>query len=126
MQAVSESETPLTLEAVKAKFEAWRQRPKPRKPFPNELWHDFFRLQEQKILTTLRPTCAQFMRKRAVLLGKAEHLTEKTPPNKSSSSSSSQVTEFISVDLATTDVVFSGYIRPLQCKGQGSLSEYSG
>ncbi|MBU2708464.1 hypothetical protein KCM76_20895 [Zooshikella marina] len=108
MQAVSESETPLTLEDVKAKFEAWRQRPKPRKPFPDALWHDVFRLQAQykltKILTTLRLTRAQFMHKRALLLGEPDCLAEKAPP-KPSPSRASMATDFISVDLAATGVV---------------------
>ncbi|MBU2714504.1 hypothetical protein [Zooshikella harenae] len=108
METDSPTDTPLTLEAVKAKFEAWRQRPKPRKPFPNALWHDVFRLQAQykltRILTTLRLTRAQFMHKRAVLLGEPDCLADKTSP-KSSSSSASRAAEFISVDLAATGVV---------------------
>ncbi|WP_027708939.1 hypothetical protein [Zooshikella ganghwensis] len=108
MEADSSPDVPLTLEAVKAKFEAWRQRPKPRKPFPNALWHDVFRLQEQykltKILTTLRLTRAQFMHKRAVLLGGPDCLAEKAPP-KPSPSCASVTTDFISVDLAATGVV---------------------
>ncbi|RDH43050.1 hypothetical protein [Zooshikella ganghwensis] len=108
MEADSPTDIPLTLEAVKAKFEAWRQRPKPRKPFPNALWHDVFRLQAQykltKILTTLRLTRAQFMHKRAVLLGEPDCLAEKAPP-KPSPSRASMATDFISVDLAATGVV---------------------
>ncbi|RDH46295.1 hypothetical protein [Zooshikella ganghwensis] len=108
MEADSPTDIPLTLEAVKAKFEAWRQRPKPRKPFPNALWHDVFQLQAQykltKILTTLRLTRAQFMHKRAVLLGEPDCLAEKAPP-KPSLSRASMATDFISVDLASTGVV---------------------
>ncbi|WP_027709712.1 hypothetical protein [Zooshikella ganghwensis] len=108
METDSPTDIPLTLEAVKAKFEAWRQRPNPRKPFPNALWHDVFRLLAQykltKILTTLRLTRAQFMHKRAVLLGEPDCLADKAPP-KPSPSRASVATDFISVELATTGVV---------------------
>ncbi|RDH41786.1 hypothetical protein [Zooshikella ganghwensis] len=105
MEADSPTDIPLTLEDVKAKFEAWRQRPKPRKPFPHALWHDVFRLQEQykltKILTTLRLSRAQLIHKRAVLLGEPDCLAEKAPP-KPSPSRASVATDFISVDLTST------------------------
>ncbi|WP_163834925.1 hypothetical protein [Spartinivicinus ruber] len=58
------SEAPLTLEAVQAKFEAWRQQLGKRQPFPKIYWRDVIALQEHykisKILSTLRITHAQF------------------------------------------------------------------
>ncbi|RDH44715.1 hypothetical protein [Zooshikella ganghwensis] len=112
MEADSPTDIPLTLEAVKAKFEAWRQRPKPRKPFPNALWHDVFQLQAQykltKILTTLRLTRAQFMHKRAVLLGEPDCLAEKAPP-KPSPSHAPMATDFISIDLTSTTGVVNNH-----------------
>ncbi|MGI0120398.1 hypothetical protein [Zooshikella sp. RANM57] len=101
MKADSPTDVPLTLEDVKAKFEAWRQSPKPRKPFPNALWHVQEQYKLTRILTTLRLTHAQFMNKRVVLLGEPDCLAEKMPP-KPSPSRASVTTDFISVDLTST------------------------
>ncbi|WP_431685542.1 hypothetical protein [Hahella sp. NBU794] len=87
------SEPPLTLESVKAKFNAWRQRPGTRRPFPKTFWRDVIALQEQyklsKILTTLKISRAQLKSKERQLAGKAKPVKKaKAPAN-----------EFIVVDV---------------------------
>lgn len=75
-EEVTPSETPLTLESVKAKFDAWRQRPGTRRPFPKAFWLDVIALQKDyklsKILTALKISRAQLESKERQLAGKAK------------------------------------------------------
>ena len=91
-EAAIPTEPPLTLESVKAKFDAWRQRPGTRRPFPKAFWLDVIALQEHyklsKILTTLKISRAQ-------LESKERQLTGKVKPVKKTVSSAK---EFVTVD----------------------------
>ena len=87
------SEPPLTLESVKAKFDAWRQRPGTRRPFPKAFWRDVIALQKgyklSKILTALKISRAQ-------LESKERQLTGKVKPSKKTIAPSN---EFIAVNF---------------------------
>ena len=93
-EAATPTEALLTLEAVQAKFEAWRQRSGKRQPFPKAYWRDVIALQEHykisKILSTLRISHAQLRVQEQRLNGKAKPAERTDPP----------VNEFIAVDLS--------------------------
>ncbi|MCX4026826.1 hypothetical protein H0A36_26160 [Endozoicomonas sp. SM1973] len=93
-EAATPTESPLTLEAVQAKFEAWRQRPGKRQPFPKAYWRDVIALQEyykiSKILSTLRISHAQLRVQEQRLNGKAKSTERAVPP----------ANEFIKVDFS--------------------------
>ena len=93
-EAATPTEAPLTLEAVQDKFEAWRQRPGKRQPFPKAYWRDVIALQEHykisKILSTLRISHAQLRVHEQRLNGKAKSAERKDPP----------ANDFIAVDFS--------------------------
>ena len=86
------TEPPLSLESVQSKFDAWRQRPGTRKPFPKAFWLDVIALQEHyklsKILTTLKISRDQLESKEQQLMGKVKPIKKTVSPAK----------EFVTVD----------------------------
>ncbi|MDE1465985.1 hypothetical protein [Spartinivicinus poritis] len=97
-EATPSEPPPLTLESVQAKFDAWRQRPGTRRPFPDSFWLDVIALQHHyklsKILTTLKISRAQLASKEQKLTGKTKLAKKTKTPGK----------EFIEADFSTIHV----------------------